>query len=322
MLRIRDYAQWALLLSLLVALSACATEGGGGIADDADGSETASSEGGDAAGGTIGIGSKDFTEQIIVAHMYALSLEKAGFEVDTSKLNLGSSEVVYPALKDGEIDVYPEYVGTGLEFLNGGAGEATADVEETLEKFRAAAEPDGVTVLDPSDATDANVFTVTQETADELGVAKVSDLADKAGDLKLGGPPECPERPLCALGLKETYGIEFGEFRPLDAGGPLTVKALDSGEVDVALMFTTLGVFADKDYVQLEDDKGLQPAENITPIVRTEALNDDVEAALTAVSEVLTTDDMIALNKAVDIDGEDPETVAEEFLNEKGVLDG
>ena len=317
----RNYAQWALMLSLVVVLAAaCATEGGG-VTDDTTGDTTQSSEG-DAGGETINVGSKDFTEQIIVAHMYALSLENAGFEVDDSKFNLGSSEVTYPALTDGEIDLYPEYVGTGLEFLNGGAGEATADVEETLEMFRTAAEADGVTVLEPSAAADANVFTVTQETSDDLGVTKVSDLADKADELTLGGPPECPERPLCALGLKDTYGIEFGEFRPLDAGGPLTVKALDSGEVDVALMFTTLGVFADKDYVQLEDDKGLQPAENIVPIVRTEALNDDVEAALNAVSEVLTTEDMIALNKAVDIDGEDPETVAEEFLTEKGVLDG
>ena len=318
----RNYPQWALMLSLVVVLAAaCATQGGG-VTDDSTDDTTQSTEGGDAGGETIKVGSKDFTEQIIVAHMYALSLENAGFEVDDSKLNLGSSEVTYPALTDGEIDLYPEYVGTGLEFLNGGAGEATADVDETLEKFRTAAEADGVTVLEPSSAADANVFTVTQETSDDLGLTKVSDLADKASELTLGGPPECPERPLCALGLKDTYGIEFGEFRPLDAGGPLTVKALDSGEVDVALMFTTLGVFADKDYVQLEDDKGLQPAENIVPIVRTEALNDDVEAALNAVSEALTTEDMIALNKAVDIDGEDPETVAEEFLTEKGVLDG
>ncbi len=318
--RIRDYAQWALLLSLVVALAGCATQGGGTIDDDAG--DGAGDETEQAAGGTLVVGSKDFTEQIIVAHMYAKVLEQAGFEVDDSKMNLGSSEVVFPAISQGEIDIYPEYIGTGLEFLNGGAGEANADVDETLEKFRARAEEEGVTVLDPAEASDANVFTVTQATAEELDLAAVSDLEDKAADLSLGGPPECPERPLCALGLKEVYGIEFGEFRPLDAGGPLTVKALDSGEVDVALMFTTLGVFAEKDYVQLEDDKGLQPAENIAPLVRTESLSGEIEEALNSVSEVLTTDDLIELNARVDIEGEDPEGVAEEYLQEKGLLEG
>jgi len=342
--RTRNYAQWALILSLALGLSACATSGGEladeptdaattDAATDAAATDDATTEGtGDttepaddattgAAGGTVTVASKDFTEQIIVAEMYAQALEDSGFTVERN-LNLGSSEVLVPALENGEVDLYPEYIGTGLEFLNGGAGEATADVDETLQLFRAQFEDAGVTVLEPAEASDANVFTVTQETADEYSLAAVSDLQPVAGELTLGGPPECPERPLCQLGLVEVYDVDFGEFRPLDAGGPLTVAALDSGEVDVALMFTTLGIFADRDYVQLEDDMGLQPAENIAPVVRAEALTPEIEETLNAVSAELTTEDLIELNKRVDIDNEDPEAVAEEYLTEKGLLGG
>lgn len=140
-----------------------------------------------------------------------------------------------------------------------------------------------------------------------------------AEDLTLGGPSECPERPFCIPGLKDTYGIEFGEFRPLDVGGPLTVKALENGQIDVALLFSTSSVIGDKGWVVLEDDKALQQAESITPIVNNDALDDTVETLLNEVSASLTTENVTELNGRVEIDQEDPADVAASFLEEQGI---
>jgi glycine betaine/choline ABC-type transport system substrate-binding protein len=140
-----------------------------------------------------------------------------------------------------------------------------------------------------------------------------------AEQLTLGGPPECPDRPFCIPGLKKVYGIEFGDFRPLDVGGPLTIKALESGRIDVALLFSTSSVIADKGWVVLEDDKGLQQAENITPVVSKAVLDPTITKLLNAVSSKLNTENMTQLNGRVEVDGEDPEDVAEDFLEQQGV---
>lgn len=143
-----------------------------------------------------------------------------------------------------------------------------------------------------------------------------------ASQLTLGGPPECPERPFCIPGLEETYGVEFGEFLPLDVGGPLTVEALRNGDIDVALLFSTSSVIGDEGWVVLEDDKSLQTAENITPVVRTEVLDDTITERLNAISAALTTENITALNGRVEIDGEDPADVAADFLQQEGLLGG
>ena len=158
--------------------------------------------------------------------------------------------------------------------------------------MREAFAEEGVDVLEPSDAQDKNGLVVRPETAEELSLSTVSDLADVAGDLTLGGPPECPERPLCIPGYEDTYGVTFGDFRALDAGGPVTVEALSSEEIDVALLFTTDGVIAANEWVLLEDDQGLQPAENLVPVINTDSNNDAATEALDAVSAVLTTENV------------------------------
>jgi len=140
-----------------------------------------------------------------------------------------------------------------------------------------------------------------------------------ASQLTLGGPPECPERPFCIPGLKEVYGVEFGDFRALDVGGPLTVKALEAGRIDVALLFSTSSVIGDKGWVVLEDDKGLQQADNITPVVREEVLDDTITKSLNAVSAALTTENMTELNGRVEIDGEEPADVAADFIEQEGI---
>jgi osmoprotectant transport system substrate-binding protein len=143
-----------------------------------------------------------------------------------------------------------------------------------------------------------------------------------ASQLTLGGPPECPERPFCIPGLRETYGVEFREFVPLDVGGPLTVEALKNGEIDVALLFSTSSVIGENDWVVLEDDKALQNTELITPVVRAEALDSTIEERLNAISAALTTENVTELNGRVEIAGEDPATVAADFLEQNGLLEG
>ena len=143
-----------------------------------------------------------------------------------------------------------------------------------------------------------------------------------ASRLTLGGPPECPKRPFCLPGLKETYGVEFADFKPLDVGGPLTVKALANGQIDVGLLFSTSSAIPDNNFVVLEDDKNLQTAENITPVVRSEVLDDSITQQLNAVSAALDTDTITELNGRVELDREDPADVAADFLEQEGLLGG
>ena len=292
-----------LLASLLVA-AACGGPGGGGTPTTGE-------------KGSITVGADNFAESEIVAEMYAKVLENAGYDV--SRQFGTTREVRIPAMENGEIDVSPEYVATLLLFLDPDA-RASSDPQEILGPTNDLLKDKGLMLLQPSAAVDTNAFVVTQQTASQYGLAKVSDLAPVAGQLTLGGPPECPERPFCIPGLKDVYGIEFGNFVPLDAGGPLTVQALDGGEVDVALLFSTQSVIADKGWVLLQDDKGLQAADNITPLVRTETLNDEVRGLLDAVSAKLTTENVTQLNGRVEIDQEDPADVARDFLEQNGLL--
>lgn len=140
-----------------------------------------------------------------------------------------------------------------------------------------------------------------------------------AEELTLGGPPECPKRPFCLPGLKDTYGIEFGDFKALDVGGPLTVKALENGQIDVGLLFSTSSVIGDRGWVVLEDDKNLQQADNITPIVNEEASDPAIAELLNPVSAALTTENITELNGRVEISGEDPAAVAKDFLESEGI---
>ena len=269
--------------------------------------------------GTVIVGvSSAFAENQIVAEMYAHVLENAGYTVER-QLDIGSREISQPALESGEIDLKPEYLGTLLLHLDPEA-TASSDPRENAELLEPLLAEQDVTLLEPSAANDTNAFVVTQETADEFGLSSVSDLVDVAGELTLGGPPECPDRPFCIPGLEETYGVTFGEFRPLDVGGPLTVAALEEDKIDVALLFSTSSVIGDRGWVVLEDDQNLQTADHITPVVRNEVLNEEITELLNAVSAELTTENMTELNGRVEIDKEDPATVAEEFLTDVGLL--
>ncbi len=271
-------------------------------------------------GEPIKVASFNFNESVIVAEIYAQGLEANGYEVER-KLNLGNREVVKPALESGEIDLVPEYIGSLAGFLG---VEQTADSAAMWEAAKAAFEELGVTLLQYSPAQDKNAYVVTAETASELGLSTVSDLQPVAGELRFGGPPECPERPLCLIGLTDVYGLEFAEFVPLDSAGPITIAALEGGDIDVALLFSTQGIIAANGWVSLEDDKGLNPADNLAPAIRTEvvdAYGDDLVALLESYSEALTTEDLTELNKRADLDQEDPALLAEEWLRDNGFIE-
>lgn len=297
----------AVMLLMTLGLGAC----GGGSEDS--GSEAEESKGDI----TVGV-SGAFAENQIVAEMYAQVLEDAGYNVDR-QLDIGARDVSQSALASGEIDVVPEYLTSLLLFLDKDA-EAGSDPTANAEKISELIEGDGLVLLEPSEANDTNAIVVTEETADERNLEKVSDLAAIAGELTFGGPPECPERPLCQIGLRDKYGINFKEFKALDVGGPLTVAALEGGEIDVALLFSTSSAIQAKNFVLLEDDKGLQAAENITPLLREEVSTPEVEELLNSVSEKLTTENITELNAKVEVDKEEPEDVAKEFLEDEGLI--
>ncbi len=266
----------------------------------------------------ITIGSANFSESALVAEIYAQALEADGFTVER-KLNVGSREIYEPALESGDLDLVPEYIGSALTYLG---GTASSDEAATYGELQSAFADRGLSVLAYAPAQDKNGFAVTRATAEELGLAKVSDLAAHNGTLILGGPPECPEREFCLKGLESLYGLSFKEFRPLDAGGPITVAALEGDEIQVGLLFTSDGAILAKDFVLLEDDLGLQPAENLVPVIRTEILDaygSGLSDTLNNVSSKLTSEELISLNKRVGIDGEDPETVVAEWLTTMGV---
>ncbi len=305
---IRRSALGAALLTLTLLAAACGEEtpGGGG------------GEGGGEAPSSLTVGAVGFAENQIVAEMYAQVLENAGFEVER-QLTLESREVVQPAIEGGDIDLAPEYLSSLLLFLDPEA-TASGDPDAVREQLAPLLEEQGQTLLESSTANDTNGLVVTQETADEFGLTTTSDLAPVAGDLVMGGPPECPERPFCLPGFEETYGIEFGDFNPLDVGGPLTVEALDNGEIDVALLFSTSSVIGANGWVLLEDDQNLQNVDTLTPVVRTDVLDDEIEGLLNEVSATLTTEGITELNGRVEVDGEDPAAVATEHLEAEGLL--
>jgi osmoprotectant transport system substrate-binding protein len=270
---------------------------------------------------TVVIGSAPFSESVIVANMYAGALRAEGFQVNV-RSGLGQREIYLPALQQGGanngIDLVPEYVGTLLEFVNKNAGEASGNLDESVEKLRARLEPLGLTALEPSPAADQNAFAVTRATADRLRLSKISDLAPVADQLTLGAGPECPTRPFCLPGLESTYGLKFESFRPLDSGGPRTMEALAAGDIDVGLVFSSDGGVAARNLVVLEDDKKLQTVDNLIPAIRNDVLDDDIRSTLNRVSAELTTEDLIDLNRRADIDKADPETLAEEWLQKHG----
>lgn len=270
---------------------------------------------------TIVIGSTSFTENVIVANMYAGALQNDGYQVTVRK-GLGQREILLPALQkggaDNGVDLTPEYVGTLLEFVNKNAGEANGNLDETVTKLRSRLDAIGLTALNPSPAADQNAFAMTRANADKYKAKKLSDLTPIAANLTLGAGPECPARPFCQQGLEKTYGLKFKTFRVLDSCGPKTLNALTSGDIDVGLVCSSDGEVLTRDLVVLEDDKKLQTVDNLIPAIRKEIVDDGIRKVLNKVSGELTTADLIQLNKRANVDKTDPERLAQEWLLQHG----
>lgn len=266
---------------------------------------------------SVTVGSVTFSESQIVAEMFAQVLTKAGYKV-TKQLTLGNRAVLQPAMP-GTVQIAPEYVGSLLAYLKG--TKSSDPVSETVQDNTLLASK-GLTVLDPSAANDTNAFVVTKATATKYNLSKMSDLAAVASKLTLGGPPECNTNPVCLPGLKSVYGITGLKFQPIVACDTATANALDAGSIDVAELCSTQAIIVKKGWVVLEDDKKLQPADNIAPEVSTALLgtNPDVKTLLASVTSKLTTANITTLNAAVDIDHKDAATVAQGFLQSNGLL--
>ncbi|MFX4288335.1 ABC transporter substrate-binding protein [Janibacter sp. G349] len=298
----------ALSLTMVGALGLTACGGGG----DPLASSSSSGEGGDAGGGVV-VGSADFSESILLAHIYAGALEADGVEAST-KTGIGSREVYLKALEEGSVDVVPEYTGNLALYYDKKFAET--DPDKTYDGLTEVL-PDGLAVLDKSEAEDNDSIVVTKETADSQDLKTLEDLTDAAGEMTLGAPSEFKTRAQGIPGLKSTYDIEFQSFRPLKPG-QATNGALKNGQIDAANIFSTDPAIVENDFVVLEDTKKLFGSQNVVPLVREDS-QEQVAETLDEVSAKLTTEKLQELLKRTDIDKEDPDKVAADFLKEEGL---
>jgi osmoprotectant transport system substrate-binding protein len=269
-----------------------------------------------AGGEELVIGSKDFPGAVALSQAYGQALAASNVGVSFQD-NIGPTEVVFEALKNGDIDAYADYQGTLLGILG---GTPTGDSDETYGLLQDALEGTGIVASKPAPAVDVNGFYVLKSTAKKLKLKTLSDLSEASADLVFGGPPECEERDLC-LGpvSQDLYGFQFAEVKKLDVGGPITVAALEDGDIDVGLLFTGSSVIPKK-AVLLEDDKGLQPADNPVFLIREDASSKKILKVANAVSAKLS---LAAYNKmSLDISEKlvDPADAAAAFLK-KAKLD-
>lgn len=302
-------------MALALALTACGSGSGG------DATTTTGAGGGTTGGGdepAITVASFNFPESVILAEIYAQALEANGYSIERN-LNLGSREVIFPEIESGAIDFLPEYLGSAIAV--GFGEEAPTDEAEAVQVLTDLFAAQGVTVLAPAPGQDKNVFVVTGDFASEHQLTTVADLAG-AGDITLAGPPECEDRATCYAGLVETYGLDNLSFESIQEGAA-RVAALDAGEVQVTLLFSTQPVITEMGFVALEGTEEIIAPENVIPVVSSEvvdAYGEDFTALIDSISELITTDVLLDLNGRVEIDAENPDDVATAWLTENSLL--
>jgi osmoprotectant transport system substrate-binding protein len=269
---------------------------------------------------TIRLASFDFPESELLAQLYGQALVKHGYPVE-QVVQLGAREVVAPALEQGKVDMVPEYLGSALNFINDRNRVATADPGLSHARLEQAFAPRGVSVLAYAPAQDRNGFVVTGDMARRRGLEKLSDLAPMASQLSFGGPPECAQRALCLRGLEDVYKLRFKRFEPMPSRS-VTAGALQTGEIDVGMIDTTDPNLAKSDLVQLADDKRLQPADNVVPVLRREVLDaygPPLVRLVNAVSAQLTTRELTRLNLQV-ADGQAAADAASSWLRAHTII--
>lgn len=243
------------------------------------------------------------------------SLEAAGVKVKVHP-NLGTGEIVIPALKAGDIDLPPEYQGALLNYL---APKDSSAEPGAMQNALTLAMPSGLQVLPYGQAADSDCFVVTRQTARKYGLTTLADLAKQNGRLVIGAAPEVKKRRVGAIGLKDVYGVEFKEFKSLDSDGPLVKGALKKGDVAMANLFTTDTDIAAHGWVVLSDPKNLIPSQHIVPLIADRKADDTVRKALARLGNVLTTAQLTRLNSQVDNDKKDPEDVANAYAKQHGL---
>jgi glycine betaine/choline ABC-type transport system substrate-binding protein len=315
------------VLALALGIAAC-----GGGDDNSDSTGTTGGGGGgkaivsNPANGKVSlkVGSKNFTEQIVLGEIYAQALQAAGYKV-SKDLNLGSETVALDALKKGEISGYPEYASTALtSFFGVDPEKVPSDAQQAYKEANADFQKEGLTAFPPTPFASANAVGALKSTADKLGLKTVSDLEGKSQNMTLYGSPECRQRIDCLLGLQKYYHLQFKQFKPVDIA--LRYEVLDKGGSNtLSILFTTdaqLAAQADK-YVILKDDKHVFPAGNVifvTDPAIVKKAGPDYESTITKVQSGLTIPVMQELDARVDIDQETPEQVAGEYLKESGYV--
>lgn len=258
------------------------------------------------------VGSADFSESQLLATIYSHALQNAGVEVE-EKLNIGSREVYLEALRDGSISLLPEYNGYLLSELDPSTAET--DREAIHNQLQDALNPEGIEVLDAAEAENTDVLVVDPDVAKEHDLVNISDLQAVADQLVLAGPAEWKTRQIGLPGLEEVYGLTFKEFKVLDAGGPLTLSALQNGQAQVGDMFSSDPAIEENGFVSLVDDKGLFLPANIIPVIREDAMTDEVKEVLEDISAALTTEDLMEMNGRIAA-GDDIQTIADDWIAE------
>src|SRR3954451_24305300 len=316
------------VIAASLALSACGSSNDNNTTSSAaGGSQTSASSGNTIKANSanssknVTIGSKNFTEEYILGQIYAQALKAAGYNVKT-QLNLGSEQIAFKAVKSGQVDAYPEYTGTALtSFFKRKATDVPHDEQKAYQKAKAGFAKEGLSALPPTPFTDSNGVGMLKATADKLKVTTISDLKDKASTLTFSGTPECPQRPDCLLGLKQTYGLKFKKVVPVDPS--LRYSVLEKKKADVGIVFTTDGQLAQGKVKLLEDDMHMFPPYNVTLVFKKDALDKlgpDARKTIAMVQQGLTTEAMQELNSRVDIDKQTPAAVAKAYLTESGYL--
>ena len=321
--RLRALIAAVAALALALGVAACGggddtdTGGGGGGAGKAIVSNP------DNGKVSLTIGSKNFTEEIVLGEIYSQALEAAGYKVKKD-LNLGSETVALQALKNGELSGYPEYASTALtSFFNEDPEKVPGNAQAAYKAANADFQKQGLVAFPPTPFASANAVGTLKSTADKLGIKTVSDLTGKSQDLTLYGSPQCRQRIDCLLGLQKYYHLQFKSFTPVDIA--LRYSVLDKGQADLSILFTTdAQLAAQKDkYVILEDDKHVFPAGNVifvTDPATVKEAGPDYEATIVKVQQGLSIPVMQELDARVDIDQETPEQVASEYLKESGYV--
>ncbi|MFD7479408.1 ABC transporter substrate-binding protein [Streptomyces sp. NPDC059837] len=267
---------------------------------------------GSSAGG-LTIGTANFTENQILGYLYAGVLGAAGVKTKV-RPNLGSREIVVPALEGGDIDLLPEYQGSLLLYLD---EKATATEAGAMQNALTTVLPSGLEVLPYAAAEDRDSFAVTKETATKYGLTSLADLRKANGKLILGAAAEMKKRVVGVVGLKDRYGVEFKEFKSLDSSGPLVKGALKKGDIDVANVFTTDVDIIENGWVVLTDPLNLIPSQHIVPLIASRKADAKVRKALATLGNVLTSEELTKLNRLVDKERKDPDEVADAWLKSK-----